>query len=270
MSSINISNRDFKALAQLIYQEAGIHIHSGKLALLKSKIAKRMRATRIPTCSQYLNFLRDNKDEVVEFIDAVTTNHSFFFRENTSISFMVQRLASQAHTGSRRSSKHFKIWCAACSTGDEPYSVAVQLMDLGIDFHILATDISHSVLEKAMESIYGNDRVKHVPIPLLHRYFQKGKGKQQGYVRVKQAVKTYVTFKKFNLVTDPLPDEKFDVILCRNVMIYFDNDITGKVINRLYDALLPGGLFIIGQSESLMNLKHRFKPVRGVSSTFEK
>ncbi len=295
MSSIEISNRDFKALAQLIYQEAGINIHSGKMALLKSKIAKRMRSTGISTCPRYLEYLRENKDEVVEFIDAVTTNHSFFFRENASISVMIQRLASQANRVSKISNnghvrppdttmheslktsnhkdfhiKRFKIWCAACSTGDEPYSVAVQLMDLGINFDILATDISHSVLDKATRGVYGNDRVKHVPIPLLHRYFQKGKGKQQGYVRVKKEVKTHVTFKKFNLVTDIVPDEQFDVILCRNVMIYFDNTITEKVINRLYRALVPGGLFIIGQSESLMNLTHRFKAIREVPSTFQK
>ena len=270
MSSIDISNREFKALAQLIYQEAGINIHSGKMALLKSKIAKRMRSTRIPTSSQYLEYLKENKDEVVEFIDTVTTNHSFFFRENASISVMIQRLTSQANSASKLSNRRFKIWCAACSTGDEPYSIAVQLMDLGIDFDVLATDISHSVLDKATRGVYGNDRVKHVPLPLLHRYFQKGKGNQQGYVRVKQEVKNHVTFEKFNLVTDTVPDEQFDVILCRNVMIYFDNTITEKVINRLYRALVPGGLFIIGQSESLMNLSHRFKAIREIPSTFQK
>lgn len=268
MSSIEISNKDFKSLAELIYKEAGINIHAGKMALLKSKIAKRMRATRISTSARYLEYLSENKEEVVEFIDAVTTNHSFFFRENSSVSFMVRHLMDQGM--GKRNKNHLKIWCAACSTGDEPYSIAVQMMDQGLDFNILASDISHSVLDKAARGVYGNDRVKHVPIPLLHRYFQKGKGKQQGFVRVKKEVKAHVTFKKFNLVTDTVPEAQFDAVLCRNVMIYFDNEVTEKVINRLYHALIPGGLFIIGQSESLMNLNHRFKPVRGVSSTFVK
>lgn len=172
--------------------------------------------------------------------------------------------------GQNRAKSIFRIWCAACSTGDEPYSVAVQLMDQGISFEILATDISHSVLEKAAKGIYSSERVKNVPIDILHRYFQKGTGRQTGHVRVKKEVKAHVIFKKFNLVTDTIPQERFDVVLCRNVMIYFDNDITEKVINRLYHALMPGGLFIIGQSESLMSLNHRFKVIREVSSTFKR
>ncbi|SLM30036.1 MCP methyltransferase, CheR-type [Desulfamplus magnetovallimortis] len=281
MSAIDISNKQFKTLANLIYSESGIHIHDGKMELLKSKIAKRMRATRISSCSSYLEYLIDNKDEIIEFIDTVTTNHSFFFRENRSIENMIRFLTDRGSmTGKGNASFHgavgngvassFKLWCAACSTGDEPYSVAIQLLERGLDFNILATDISHSVLNVAIKGIYSSERVKNVPVPLLHRYFQKGNGKQSGFVRVKKTVMEHVAFKKFNLVTDAVPQEQYDVVLCRNVMIYFDNATTENVINRLYHALKPGGLFIIGQAESLMNMKHNFKSLKNTPSTFQK
>lgn len=266
MEKIDISNKDFGTLSQLIYSESGINIHIGKMELLKSKIAKRMRTTKISSCHDYLKYLMHNKSEITEFIDTVTTNHSFFFRENTSIEKMIQALHLENSTRPRT----FRIWCAACSTGDEPYSVAVQMLEKGLQFSMLATDISHSVLNKAMHGVYSQERVRNVPIPVLHKYFQKGRGQNIGYIRVRKEVMRHIDFKKFNLITDSIPDEKFDVVLCRNVMIYFDNDTTEKVVNRLYHALKIGGFFIIGQAESLMNLRHNFKSVKNIPSTFQK
>lgn len=263
---MEISNNEFNTLVQLIYSESGIHIHAGKMELLKSKIAKRMRNTRISSCSDYLKYLTKNKDEIVEFIDTVTTNHSYFFRENRNIENMINALLLLAGS----SSKSFKIWCAACSTGDEPYSVALQMLEKGLDFTMLATDISHSVLNIAIRGVYSSDRVKNIPVPVLHKYFQKGRGKQAGYIRVKKDLMRHVDFKKFNLITDSIPNGKYDVILCRNVMIYFDNPTTERLINRLYHALKPGGFLVIGQAESLMGLKHGFKTVKTIPSTFKK
>ncbi|MBF0303754.1 MAG: protein-glutamate O-methyltransferase CheR [Desulfamplus sp.] len=266
MGTIDISNNDFQRLSQLIYSESGINIHIGKMELLKSKIAKRMRTTQISSCHDYLNYLMNNQSEITEFIDTVTTNHSFFFRENKSIQNMIEVLSNENKTHARV----FKIWCAACSTGDEPYSVAVQMIEKGLQFSILATDIAHSVLNTAMRGVYSHERVKNVPISILHKYFQKGTGRSTGYIRVKKEVMKYIEFKKFNLITDAIPDEKFDVVLCRNVMIYFDDPTTEKVINRLYHALKIGGFFIIGQAESLMSLRHHFKSVKNTPSTFIK
>lgn len=266
MGTIDISNRDFQKLSHLIHSESGINIHIGKMELLKSKIAKRMRSTRISSYDEYLKYLMNNQSEITEFIDTVTTNHSFFFRENKSIQNMIHTL----HLENQKHSRAFRIWCLACSTGDEPYSVAVQMLEHSLQFSILATDISHSVLNTAMRGVYSQERVKNIPISTLHKYFQKGIGKNAGYIRVKKEVMRYINFKKFNLITDPIPDEKFDIILCRNVMIYFDDPTTEKVINRLYQALKVGGLFIIGQAESLMSLNHHFKPVKNTPSTFVK
>lgn len=265
MNAIILSKKQFSELKTLVYQTSGINLHEGKKELLKSKIAKRMRLTR-KSFDEYLSFLAANEREVVEFIDTVTTNHSFFFRENRSIAYIIRHLAGEA--GSR--AHEFKIWCAACSTGDEPYSVAVQMLDAGLNCSILATDISHTVLSTAVRGIYRSDKTRNVPPVLLHRYFQKGSGKYTGYVKVKKEVMNHVRFQRFNLITDPPPQQKFDAVICRNVMIYFDLPTSERVVNKLYESVLPKGFFAIGNAESLMNLNHRFKSMPKVPSLYVK
>ena len=266
MNAIALSKKQFQDLKEMIYKLSGINLHEGKMELLKSKIAKRMRVTK-KSFGDYLNYLRDNEREVIEFIDTVTTNHSFFFRENKSLSHIIEQF-KRYNDSSRRT---FKIWCAACSTGDEPYSIAVQMKDLGLDFSILATDISHTVLETATRGIYKNDKLKNVPLSLLHNYFQKGSGRYNGFVKVKKEVARHVTFKQFNLITDTLPASvQFDAISCRNVMIYFDPPTSEMVVNKLYTSLQAKGYFAIGNAESLMNLNHRFKTIPKIPSLYLK
>lgn len=264
MNAIVLSKKQFRELKDLVYSLSGINLHEGKLELLKSKIAKRMRVTRRPF-KEYLDYLKANENEVVEFIDTVTTNHSFFFRENRSIAYIAQQFADRPE----RKNHQFKVWCAACSTGDEPYSIAVQLKALGLNFSILATDISHTVLDTAIRGIYRTDKLKNVPLALVHEYFQKGSGKYRGFVRVKKEISAHVHFKRFNLITDSAPEaHRFDAISCRNVMIYFDQPTSEKVVNKLYNSLSPKGFFAIGNAESLMNLNHRLKSVPGIPSLY--
>ena len=265
MDSIVLSKKDFQNLKNLVYTSCGIHLHEGKIELLKSKIAKRMRMTK-KTYKAYLSFLHSSQREVIEFIDTVTTNHSFFFRENRSIEYMIERFTRM--TGAE--SKMFSFWCAACSTGDEPYSLAVQLKEAGLSFKILATDISHTVLETAAKGIYRNNKVEKVPLPLLRRYFQKGSGKYTGFVKVKSAVKDHIRFAKFNLIHDPPPKETFDAVLCRNVMIYFDQNTSERVVKKLHGTILADGYFAIGNAESLMNMSHGFKSIRAIPSLYQK
>ena len=266
MNSIVLSKKQFRDLKEMIYCLSGINLHEGKMELLKSKIAKRMRVTK-KSFADYLAYLKNNEREVIEFIDTVTTNHSFFFRENKSIAHIVQEFQEQPDSGR----KTFKIWCAACSTGDEPYSIAVQMKALGLNFSILATDISHTVLETAGRGIYRNDKLKNVPLPLLHAYFQKGSGRYSGFVKVKKEVAKHVQFKQFNLITSTLARSvQFDAISCRNVMIYFDLATSEMVVNKLYDSLTPKGFFAIGNAESLMNLNHRFKTIPKIPSLYIK
>jgi len=263
MDSITLSKKQFNDLKNLIYAMSGINLHEGKIELLKSKLAKRMRMTK-KSYHDYLDYLNQDKREVIEFIDTVTTNHSFFFRENKSIEHIIETFLNHP----KKESKTFKIWCAACSTGDEPYSVAVQLKNFGFSFAILATDISHTVLATASRGVYKDEKIKNVPKQILHRFFQKGSGKYKGYVKVKKNVMQHISFDEFNLVTDPLPETMFDAVLCRNVMIYFDAPTSEKVVNRLYNAIEPNGFFAIGNAESLINLNHKFKSVKRVPSLY--
>lgn len=265
MNEIVLSKNQFLELKHLVYQTSGINLHEGKKELLKSKLAKRMRLTK-KNFDQYLAYLASNDQEVVEFIDTVTTNHSYFFRENKSIAYMVQHFKGSVPN----KNQVFKIWCAACSTGDEPYSIAIQLLEAGLDFSILATDISHSVLATAVRGIYRIDKTRNVPKTLLHRYFQQGTGKYQGHVKIKKQVQTHISFQRFNLITDTPPDQGVDAVVCRNVMIYFDMPTSEKVVNKLYGAVVPRGFFAIGNAESLMNLTHKFSSIPGVPSLYVK
>lgn len=264
MDSITLTKKEFHDLTTLVYSASGINIHEGKTELLNSKTAKRMRMTH-KSLKDYLSFLYADQSELIDFIDAVTTNHSFFFRENKSIEYIIQQFS--LNLGEK---KEFKIWCAACLTGDEPYSVAVQLMDLGLPFSIFATDISHTVLDTAAKGIYRMDKLQNVPLPFLHRFFQKGSGKNKGQIKVKKEVSRHIIFKKFNLISDSVPQILFDAILCRNVMIYFDFQTSEKVIHKLYKALVPKGFFAIGNAESLMNMKHSYTAVEKIPSLYIK
>ncbi|MCP3872988.1 MAG: protein-glutamate O-methyltransferase CheR [Desulfobacteraceae bacterium] len=265
MDTINLSKKEFNDLKNLVYSTSGINLHEGKLELLKSKIAKRMRLTN-KSYKDYLKYLNSNQKEMIEFIDTMTTNHSFFFRENKNIEYII----NQFNRHPQKRTKEFKIWCAACSTGDEPYTVALQLKNLGLSFSILATDLSHTVLDIAAKGIYKKEKISRVPIPILHQFFQKGTGKYTGHLKIKKEISQHVTFKKFNLVTDMPPPTTFDVVLCRNVMIYFDIETSEKVINKLYQTINPNGFFAIGNAESLLNLRHKYKSIKKIPSLYTK
>jgi chemotaxis protein methyltransferase CheR len=190
--------------------------------------------------------LQQDETEFLHFLDAITTNHTYFFRENRHCEYLISQLDPSVPV---------KIWCAACSSGEEPYSIGAQLMDGGFRFSIFATDISETMLAAARTGIFPKERLKQFPRPSLSRYFQRGQGKREGSVRVKPEVRRHVTFGKFNLIADRPPDI-FDVIFCRNVMIYFDTATRQKVIDRLLPALKPGGYFFVGLSESLSGIRH--------------
>ena len=265
MDAILLSKKEFISLKNLIYSTSGINLHEGKLELLKSKIAKRMRITK-KSFKDYLSFLQSNEHEIIEFIDTVTTNHSFFFRENKSI----EHIINQFDQHPQKNKKEFKLWCAACSTGDEPYSVAVQLKNRGLFFSILATDISHSVLDTAQRGIYKKDKIKNVPLPIIRQYFQNGSGKYAGHIKIKNEVRQHIQFKKFNLISDTPLQTDFDAVLCRNVMIYFDSKTSESVVNKLYSSIVPGGFFAIGNAESLMNMEHNFNTIPKTPSLYKK
>ena len=241
-----LTNRQFAKYCALVHSECGINLNEEKRALLNARIAKRLRS-RDTSPDHYYKLILQDPEEMARFIDAVSTNHTYFFRESGSF-------------------KHIRpnckdIWCAACSSGEEPYSVAAHCLEHKMAPDILATDISDACLQKATMGIYPDQCLHKIPHTMLKKWFQKGRNGWAGTVRVKPQLRRMVTFNKFNLLKDRLPNKQFDAIFCRNVMIYFDASTKESVVSRLSDVLKPGGYFIIGGAESLNGLNHRLKYV---------
>jgi chemotaxis protein methyltransferase CheR len=245
-TSADITPSQLNTLSKLIYSESGIVIGEKKRALLRARLAKRMRLTQKQNVSDYMTLLRQDQSEFLHFIDAVTTNHTNFFREDRHCEYLISQLNPAVPV---------KLWSAASSSGEEPYSIGSQLLDAGFNFSIFASDISETMLATARTGIYPKERLKQFPRPSLSRYFQRGQGKRAGSIRVKPEVQRHVTFGKFNLIADRPPGQ-FDVIFCRNVMIYFDTPTRQKVVDSLTTALKPGGYLFVGMSESLSGINH--------------
>lgn len=246
-----LSTAQHKKLYQIVYKESGVVLNKNKYSLLVARLAKRMRAMKISSVSDYIDLISNNPDEFSKFIDATTTNHTFFFRENKHCEYIIKTLKKE---------KHLKIWSAASSSGEEAFSIAIQLLANSFSFNIFASDISDSMLRIGRRAIYPNDRVKNVPLPLLHSNFQRGNARWKDHVKVKPHVQKLVTFAKFNLLSD-ISADKFDIIFCRNVMIYFDTPTRQKVVTRLCNSLNPGGYVFVGLSESLNGLEHPLKTI---------
>jgi chemotaxis protein methyltransferase CheR len=251
ISETSLSPEQHQKLSRIVYKESGVVLNEKKYSLLVARLAKRMRIMNISSVSDYIDLISSDPDEFNQFIDATTTNHTFFFRENKHCEYLLKTLDKE---------KPLKIWSAASSSGEEAFSLAVQLLDHSFSFNIFASDVSDSMLNLGRRAIYPNDRVRNVPLSLLHKYFQKGKDKWKDHVKVKPAVQKLVTFEKFNLLSDT-PADTFDIIFCRNVMIYFDTSTRQKVVNTLCRALKPGGYFFVGLSESLNGLEHPLKTI---------
>ncbi|MDY6986461.1 MAG: protein-glutamate O-methyltransferase CheR [Thermodesulfobacteriota bacterium] len=248
---MELTEIEYRRLRETVYEECGINLHEGKHELLKARLAKRMRIVKIGKVREYLRLIERDEKEFVNFIDAVSTNHTYFFRENHHCEFIVK------NTGK---SEYVKIWSAACSSGEEPYSIAIQLLEGGYRFDVVASDISNTMLDIARKGIYHKDKVRFVPKRALREYFEKGQKKWEEFVRVKTSVRNVVAFGRHNLVSDMSPGE-FNIIFCRNVMIYFDDKTKEKVVKKLYGCLRKGGLLILGAAEGLVKIRHGFQYV---------
>ena len=236
-----LTNTQFKKFCELTYVESGIKLNQEKRELLNARLGKRLRVLNI-RADEYLALIKQDSNELKNFLDAISTNHTYFFREPKSFKYLDQGFKD--------------IWCAASSSGEEPYSIAAYCMELGFKPSIFATDISNFCLDKGKSGIYPLQSVSNIPQQILKRYFQKGHGKFEGHVRVKENVRKRVRFERFNLLKDNPPSRAFDVIFCRNVMIYFDNPTKELVLEKLCKVLRYGGYFIIGGAESLSGIKH--------------
>ncbi len=249
---------DFQKIARLAYQHFGLDLQPGKEALVESRIGKKLRELGLCSFSDYLKLLEaDTSGELLTgMVDLLTTNHTSFFREPRHFDFLTETILPALST---RSELH--LWSAACSSGEEPYSLAMTLLEQAREHtiptvRIRATDISTRVLAHAKNAIYTTDRCSSIPAPVQQRYLLRGTGNQAGAFRFKPEVRAMIDFSRLNLM-DPLPElSPCSVIFCRNIMIYFDRPTQQSLVQRLTERLEPGGYLFIGHSESLNTITH--------------
>lgn len=267
-----LSDGLFNKFSSLVYDHTGIFLKPEKKELLNARLGKRLRKCKIASFEEYFNFVQNDSSghELIQLIDSVSTNFTSFFRENVHFDYLAGTIlpAFVKDGGSE-----CKLWSAACSSGEEPYTLAIVLREFqaahaGFRFAITATDISTKVLALAKRGVYGMDRMRTVPPDLLRRYFRKGKGQGEGFVKVKPELQQAITFKRFNLMGQFPWQNELDVIFCRNVMIYFNRETQKQLVEKFYRCLKPGGHLLIGHSESLTNINTKFRQV--ATTTYRK
>ena len=255
----HFTDDNFETIKHLIYEQAGINLAATKRDMVYSRLSRRLRANNLRTFQQYLELLSNpDHQEQQEFINSLTTNLTSFFRE--AHHFDILKEYFDAHPNK----KTFRIWCCAASTGEEPYSIAMAAVEHFGRFdppvEILASDLDTKVLEKARAGIYAADRVERLSDQRLKAFFLRGKGDNSGLVKVKSDLKDLIDFFNLNLLSDNWPfDDAFDIIFCRNVMIYFDKPTQYKVLAKFLPHLRQDGLLFAGHSESFPHASDLFK-----------
>ncbi|MBN8487152.1 MAG: methyltransferase domain-containing protein [Burkholderiales bacterium] len=249
---------DFERTRQLIYQRAGISLHDGKRAMVYSRLSRRLRETGHRSFAEYLRWLENGagESEWQEFINCLTTNLTSFFREEHHFHALTEAL--RAHPAG----KPVRLWCNAASTGEEPYSLAMVLSEVlgsGAGWKLMCSDIDTKVLATAQKGVYAAD-ARGLSPERLRRHFMRGTGPNAGFIRVKPELARQVEFRQFNLMaTQWSLGEPFDMVFCRNVMIYFDHATQRKVLERIHGVMRPGGLLFVGHSENFTDSRDLFQ-----------
>ncbi len=261
---------EFEFIRSLVYERSRITLDHSKRELVAARVGRRLRERNLASVTDYCELLRDpeHDEERARLIDAISTNHTAFFREIAHFDFIVRRIAPEVRARGRpRPGARYRVWSAACSSGEEAYSIAMtlaeQLADTAWSWRVEATDISRPMLELAAAAIYPQEAVRPVTPPWARRYFLRGVGPQAGNWRVKPAIREGVVFRQLNLLAGPPPfTEPFDLIFCRNVMIYFDGPTQEQLLLHLAEKLAPGGYLMIGHSESLPRTKRTLERIQ--------
>lgn len=247
---------DFARVQSLIYQRAGISLHDGKHAMVYSRLSRRLRDTGHQSFRDYLGWLESHDGpEWQEFVNALTTNLTSFFREHHHFEILAEHLRSRPGTA-------WRVWCNAASTGEEPYSIimtALEALGAQANFKLWASDIDSKVLATAARGVYRGESTKGLDTAKLQRFFMRGKGNNEGLLRVKPELQRMVEFLSVNLIRDDWPfREPFDIVFCRNVMIYFDAPTQRSVLERIHRVMKPGSLLFVGHSENFNESRDLF------------
>jgi len=261
----SIDNRTFKKISDLVYKQCGIVLNEKKMALVQARISKRMRKLNIPDFKAYYTFMDSDTSgaELTAMLDAISTNVTHFYREARHFEILADYLKEWEEAGQTR----FRIWCAASSSGEEPYTLAItakEALQNSRDCKLLATDISTRIIAQAKAGIYKEKNIEKVPRTLLGRYFRRlptPKNEDKMY-EIDPALRQMIKFGRINLAKPPFPLKgPFDAIFCRNVMIYFDNTVRTRLLSDMYRLLKKGGCLMVGHAESLSGILSNFKSV---------
>lgn len=257
---------DFERVRALVYEHAGIHLSETKSNLVYGRLSRRLRVLQLARFDDYLDYLQEHVEtELTEFLNAITTNLTSFFRENHHFEALRNQVLPEL-MHARRAARRLRLWSAGCSTGEEPYSLAMAVCETvlgqpGWDVKLLATDLDTSVLETARAGLYAEDRVRTVPRERLRRFFRRGTSANAGKVQVVAELQRLIAFNQLNLMETWPMRGPFDVIFCRNVVIYFDKPTQVRLFDRFADMLSDDGTLFVGHSETLNNVTDRFELV---------
>ncbi|MCP1726468.1 chemotaxis protein methyltransferase CheR [Natronospira proteinivora] len=264
MQSYSFSDAEYDELRRLIENQVGIALSGGKRDLVYSRVSRRLRSRNLSSFAQYLSLLRSgDEEELSELVNAMTTNVTQFFRESHHFDYLNQKFFPEM-VASKGSDKTIRIWSAGCSSGEEPYSIAIVLAEFlenhpGWKGEIWATDVDGAILRQAEDGIYAMDRLKSVSRERLRRFFLRGSGPNEGKARVGRTLRDLVSFQRVNLIESWPVRTAFDAIFCRNVIIYFDRGHKSQVVDGFADHLQPHGYLFLGHSESLHGLSERYQ-----------
>lgn len=269
-----LTEDQFASISHMVRKFSGINLHAGKVALVRARLQKRLRLLGLHNFGQYVDRIsRDGTGrEMGKMLEALSTNLTFFFREKQHLKFLLQHVLSLGRK-MRQSERRLRIWSAGCSSGEEPYSIAMTLKagipDLASwDLGILATDLSGPMIRAGREGVYPEQRLRETPAALVRKNFTVINDDKKRWYRVRNDVRRMVHFAQLNLMAPWPMTRAFDVIFCRNVMIYFDKAAQDRLVERFWQQLTPGGMLFIGHSESLTGIRHRFHYVQ--PSAYEK
>jgi chemotaxis protein methyltransferase CheR len=256
-----LSDRDLAAITRLVYAKSGISLHSGKRALITARLQKLLKQSGFSTFKEYIRHLQNDRSgsELTAMLDAIATNHTAFFREPQHFEFLAQVVLPPLRA--RDEATPILGWSAACSTGEEPYTIAMMAFEQldgnpGRPLRLLASDLSTKALSRATSGVYKAERVSGLPRHLVLKYFERGADLPAGTLRIAEHVRRVVEFRQLNLLDPPPPGRPLDFIFCRNVLIYFDRSVQQAVVSRLEERLGLGGYLFTSHSESLNGLKH--------------
>lgn len=256
------SKKDFKYIRDLINDHTGIVLAEHKIDMVYGRLSRRLRELNLDSFDSYLSSLENDEQELIHFVNALTTNLTAFFRESHHFDFLASKLIPQIMKN--KASRRLRIWSAGCSSGEEPYTIAMTVRSIipansGWDVKILATDLDSNMVEKGSAGIYTEERVTGLSDQQMKKWVKKGKGDTEGMVKMDARLRDMITFKQLNLMHDWPMKGPFDLIFCRNVVIYFNKETQAILFDRYADMLVDDGHLFIGHSESMYKICDRFK-----------